>query len=538
MKKISRILMTIAIMMIFTANCFAALTVAEARALGNDVPVEIGPVYISSTNDQGGTGYSFFAQDETGGVQLYGPAYIIPDFITSNNLVPGSCVILSGTNEIYYNIHELTWISVVNNYGVSNVPAATPIDISDLAKPAPDPSLATTESKLIIITGVDFYDSGTFQGGGSVGTYTIEKNGTTGTVRIQDPNDPLVGTAIPGGTNITIIGILSQFSGTYQIFPLEIIGGITRDPYLWREPFPDLNFGVVYPNYDRTLHITIKNGGEISNLNISAFSSVGGDTNKFSPTSIPDFVLTPGSATNFNFIYTPGSGAGANHTANYQFNSNDASNQLVQLDLIGASSATPPPTPSVWINEVAYDDSSTDDEEFIELCGIAGTDITGWKIQLYNGADGSNYYEWIVGDDIGSFTLPNDQGGFGFYVLAGSASLEVPNTDETMMSTIENGSDDAVRLTKGDGSQMHFFAYESKSAMTYPPGLPNDLTPLADSSAQSNSLSLVGTGVEQPDFSWDLIEHTPGELNIDQVLPEPGLVIGGIMIALLTFRRK
>ena len=85
---------------------------------------------------------------------------------------------------------------------------------------------------------------------------------------------------------------------------------------------------------------------------------------------------------------------------------------------------------------------------------------------------------------------------------------------------------------------MHFFAFDSKSAVTYIPGLPNDLTPLDDNAGPSNSLSLVGAGLEQPDFIWYVITHTPGELNIDQSLPEPGLIIAGIALALLSFRRK
>jgi len=526
------ILLTIAVM-VFSANSFAALTVAQARALGDSAGVEIGPVYLSETNDLSGSWYGIYAQDDSGGVQIAGPGSVIPDLITANNLVPGSCVTFAGTNSTFYGTYQITWVTVAQNHGVSNVPAATPIDIDVLATPAP--AYTNLEGKLVVLTGVDFSDSGTFAGGT---TYTITKNETNGNVRVQDSQDPLVGTAIPHGSDIVITGIFGIYYSNYQLLPLSVIGP-TRDPYLWREPFPDLNFGIVYPNYDRTLQITIKNGGEASNLNISAFSSVGGNTDKFAPASIPDFVLPPGGETNFNFTYTPGSGLGASHTANYQFNSNDASNQLVQLDLIGATSATLPPTPAVWINEVAANDPSTDDEEFIELCGIAGTDITGWKIQLYNGADGSNYYEWTIGDEISSFTLPNDQDGFGFYVAAGSSSLDVPNKDETMMSTIQHGEDDAVRLTKGDGSQMHFFAYESKSAMTYPPGLPNDLTPLYDTPAESNSLSLVGTGIEQPDFEWDVIEHTPGELNGDQVVPEPfSILLGFTALVCLFFSRK
>jgi hypothetical protein len=40
---------------------------------------------------------------------------------------------------------------------------------------------------------------------------------------------------------------------------------------------------------------------------------------------------------------------------------------------------------SVFINEFHYDNVGTDSKEAIEIAGIPGTDLTGWKIVLYNG---------------------------------------------------------------------------------------------------------------------------------------------------------
>ena len=520
---------------VISVKSFAAMTVAEARAQGNYIPVEVGPVYISTTNDLGGAGYSIFAQDDTGGIQLYGPSYIMPNFIISNNLVPGSCVILSGTNNFYHNAYEISYVGVVNDYGVSNVPAATLIDIDTLATTAPAPALESIEGKLVVISGVDFLDSGTF---GSGHNYTIEKNGTNGIVRIQDANDQLVGSAIPYGSDITITGIFSVYSTSYQIFPLAVIGP-TRDPYLWLEPYPSINFGVVYPNYSRTLSLNVRNGGESNNLDVTGFSAVAGDTVNFSPNSIADFSLAPKQETNFSFTYTPGSVGNVTNWITYQFNTSDPSNATVKFSMFGKSSSNPPPTPAVWINEVAYNDSGADDEEFIELCGVAGTAITGWKIQLVNGYDGSNYYEWTIGSEAGSFTFQDEQDGYGFYVLAGSASPDIPNTDETMASDMQNGDDDAIRLIKDDGTEMHFFAYNSKSAVNYEYGLPNDLTPLYDLTYGSNTLQKTGTGTEEPDFGWEQAEQTPGVINRNQVLPEP-IGIGALILglaALLKFRK-
>ena len=534
MKKIA-ILITLTTIMI-AASGNAALTIAEARALGAGPSVEIGPVYISTTNDLGGSWYNIFAQDESGGIQLAGPMPALPDLISSNNLVPGSCVILSGTNDFYANAYQISWVGMVENFGVSNVPTVIPIDIDTLATPAPDPALESLEGKLVVIAGIDFQESGTFSG---ATTYTIWKNGTNANIRIQDSLDPLVGSAIPYGTNITITGIFTPYYSDYQILPLEIIGP-TRDPYLWLVPYPELNFGIVYPDYTRTMQMNFRNGGEVSNLTVTGFSAISGDTDKFSPTSIADFTLAPKQETNFSFIYTPGSAAGISNSVLYQFNTSDPSNAVVDFPMLGESSVTPPPVPAVWINEVAANDPGDDDEEFIELCGIAGTDITGWKVQLLAGYNGSNYYEWTVGMEIGSFVFTNEIDGFGFYVLAGSSSPDVPNTDETMASTIRHtGENYAVRITKADGTQIHFLAYNSKSAIDYEYGLPNDLTPLDDEATLSNALSKVGVGYDEPDFGWDNVLHTPGEINTDQVLPEPigiGILFFGLA-ALLKIRK-
>ncbi len=40
---------------------------------------------------------------------------------------------------------------------------------------------------------------------------------------------------------------------------------------------------------------------------------------------------------------------------------------------------------AVFINEFHYDNAGTDSGEFVEIAGAAGTDLTGWKVVLYNG---------------------------------------------------------------------------------------------------------------------------------------------------------
>ena len=48
------------------------------------------------------------------------------------------------------------------------------------------------------------------------------------------------------------------------------------------------------------------------------------------------------------------------------------------------------PAPA-FINEIHYDNAGGDTGEFVEIAGAAGTDLTGWKIVLYNGANGATF---------------------------------------------------------------------------------------------------------------------------------------------------
>ena len=38
---------------------------------------------------------------------------------------------------------------------------------------------------------------------------------------------------------------------------------------------------------------------------------------------------------------------------------------------------------NVFINEIHYDNAGTDSGEFVEIAGLAGTDVTGWTVVLY-----------------------------------------------------------------------------------------------------------------------------------------------------------
>ena len=63
---------------------------------------------------------------------------------------------------------------------------------------------------------------------------------------------------------------------------------------------------------------------------------------------------------------------------------------------------------SVFINELHYDNQGQDEGEAIELAGPADTDLSGWRLVLYNGSDQRVYAEHPL-----SGRIPDQQDGFG-----------------------------------------------------------------------------------------------------------------------------
>ena len=105
--------------------------------------------------------------------------------------------------------------------------------------------------------------------------------------------------------------------------------------------------------------------------------------------------------------------------------------------------------PSVRISEIHYDNTGTDAGEAIEISGPAGTDVTGWKIVLYNGSGGASYDTKTL-----SGALPATCGARGVIV-------------QTYPSNgIQNGSPDGVALVDASNNVVEFLSYEGTFAAT------------------------------------------------------------------------
>ena len=159
--------------------------------------------------------------------------------------------------------------------------------------------------------------------------------------------------------------------------------------------------------------------------------------------------------------------------------------------------------PSVFINEIHYDNASVDTGEFIEIAGPAGTDLSTYSIVLYNGNGGAAY-----DTDPLSGTIPNQQNGFG------TVSLAYP-TDG-----IQNGSPDGVALVQGT-TVIQFLSYEGTFTATSGPanGMVSQDIGVSEPSTTpaGQSLQLVGTGSTYTDFAWSApAVSSPGLVNTGQ----------------------
>lgn len=160
-----------------------------------------------------------------------------------------------------------------------------------------------------------------------------------------------------------------------------------------------------------------------------------------------------------------------------------------------------PPIANVWINEIHYDNAGTDANEFVEVAGLAGVDLTGWSIVLYNGNGGASYSTISL-----TGTLANSTNGFGFF--------------KALTPNIQNGAPDGIALVDNVGRVIQFLSYEGVMTATNGPanGLTStDIGVSQESAAIGFTLQLTGTGSSYADFNWAAnVANTEGAVNAGQ----------------------
>jgi len=186
----------------------------------------------------------------------------------------------------------------------------------------------------------------------------------------------------------------------------------------------------------------------------------------------------------------------------------------------------------VRFNEIRAN-STNDDDEFIELIGPAGTDLTNWVIKHYNGGDGGQLFAHTIGE----FTIPNDGVtdstgiALGFYVLG---TAVVPNVDSPDIGGGPQDGPDGIVLYDDSGKIRDAVAWEGDdNALTFDPNLTTDapatqnnyLHVTSDCSADDTCLNAPNDVHGDDGTGWVTGTATPGEKNGNQT---SGLIEIGI----------
>ena len=178
--------------------------------------------------------------------------------------------------------------------------------------------------------------------------------------------------------------------------------------------------------------------------------------------------------------------------------------------LLAAMFSTSALATDIFINEIHYDNASTDSGEFIEVVAPQGTDLSAYSVVLYNGNNGNSY------NTLAFSTPTSTEGGKDIY------DFSLPSNG------IQNGSPDGLALIADDGSVVQFLSYEGTFIANDGAATGTESTDIGVSETSSTpvgaSLQLAGQGTVYTDFTWVVREtNTQGAINEEQTfsLPQP-----------------
>ena len=204
---------------------------------------------------------------------------------------------------------------------------------------------------------------------------------------------------------------------------------------------------------------------------------------------------------------------------------------------------------NVWINEIGYAAYGSDEpwawdpefeftgerHEFVELCGLSGTDISGWSLQLAFGADADIaknggqpiYATYVVPTNT---ILGNQTNAHGFFVFGDSELTSNSPVDKVLTvlvpTNVANWNPNykdhvydgvgVVRLLNQYGHVIYSLSY-----LGYAPN--SDRIPAVQNPSETNTIGLVGAGAYYDDFTfdWQLAYISVGAANVGQTLEEP-----------------
>ena len=163
----------------------------------------------------------------------------------------------------------------------------------------------------------------------------------------------------------------------------------------------------------------------------------------------------------------------------------------------------------VFINEIHYDNSGSDTNEFVELAGVAGTNLFNWSVYFYNGSNNQVYKSVDISS---AFIFSDMSNGFGFYAIP--------------LAGIQNGPSDAIALINDAGVVMQFLSYEGSLTAQNGPAIGETSIDIGiyqpSNTPEGYSLQLTGSGNRYQDFDWQL-QHSAsiGQVNYQQSFIAP-----------------
>ncbi|HEV7609680.1 MAG TPA: DNA/RNA non-specific endonuclease [Steroidobacteraceae bacterium] len=155
-------------------------------------------------------------------------------------------------------------------------------------------------------------------------------------------------------------------------------------------------------------------------------------------------------------------------------------------------------TAQVRISEIHYDNTGADVGESVEVSAPAGTDLTGWRVVLYNGSGGASY---------------------GTLALSGvvPATCDLRGVVVVPAVGMQNGSPDGLALVDAGGALVEFLSYEGVFAATN--GVANGITS-TDIVAFQNGNGPVGESLARNAAGvWSLGTNTFGACNDNGATP-------------------
>ena len=190
--------------------------------------------------------------------------------------------------------------------------------------------------------------------------------------------------------------------------------------------------------------------------------------------------------------------------------------------VIAAGSARALPSTTVVINEVDYDQPSTDAAEFLELRNVSASAINldTYTVELVNGnAGGAVIYQTI--------DLPNVNLAAGDYYVVCANPATTTNCDLDVApdtNLIQNGAPDGIGL-KLSGTLVDALSYEGNTGAPYTEASGSGLDDTGASATRGLSRCADGADTDQNSVDFVLKTITPGAAN-DCGTPPPSLVCG------------